>query len=746
MKIKKGFNTSIDAYDILFIQFETIVPEYNLKVYQVIRTSDPIKDLKIPDNPQTETKNIRCMFFMKYMDIRFPLSTHCEINQNPGSRLFLDAYESFYMPCPEGCKTCKIVQNQCLECEIGYFLSDSECLPCHSSCKTCEVFSFNCQKCQDESMTQLLKVTSSSFGFNVCNHCLQSGCTLCVFGKCFQCIFGFTMIESRCLDCSDPVNAKDCGIPVTPEFQPSHDPNSDCSYGFHYDDVRKICKPTDYCKLTSVYKQIDLELCSACLKETEHSYDFSFCLSEFLSYEELFNYYQSRKEFFEQSKVLWSPIIKIEKLFQPNTTDQSFINPDLTNKENPKCYFFNSSLQICQLCFTSHFFNPTSKSCEPCQSNCDHCESKVKCLKCDSQYELKTDQNLNTQCAKKNIQTIQVDTSICKEMDEAKSNIDQLENNLSLNVIQNCQSLDCSQCSICQINQFPICGNCPKCQNKLKILISYSNNTLIELNFGSDIIFSWEDLPDTLSNLEIEDINLQQKIIDFIDSRIPINYEKHILVQNSESLLNEFFPSEETDLKTKNSLKLLKLVEKNDIAIPVPENPQLKNNSIFIFRRIKIGESYPLNIQIGSRLFKFFDKEETYSNSKKTISFHQLVLNPSIIFQNLKTDSNSQNKVSSNKNFKLSQIKSENLEVNSDFKMKCDNIQISIIQIKVSNIRFSVENVVSQPINIILLEKLQCEELVRERSVGELITQTGYTSVLVVAGNYYIITYSQILL
>lgn len=663
---------------------------------------------------QSFVKNIKCLHLGKYNDIRIPLRSQCVLEPISGYRLANAGKESYMLPCPLHCVGCNF-SNSCISCETGYYLKNGGCFPCHSSCLTCSLHAINCLQCSDNSSVKTLEVEKGVKSYQVCDHCFIEGCELCVYDECFLCKTGYKLDAGQCLDCGLSLNNLICfGAPV-PSLPPGYDPDSKCIYRFTFNVDRQVCEPSDLCAYYSSLGTIDMALCSFCVMNTSNMIDFLDCNFRFEDFAELSSYLIEKNEAYEIWKNDDPYVTKHEISYNSviSERDDDVLKEPVNVDKN--CLYFNESLQICQLCSSFYFYKAVSKKCESCSANCQMCESAQVCLICKSQFEILRMSEFENKCRKVAKQTIQVDTSLCEKIIGIKSEISQINEKDNTEFTKTCESLDCSKCKICQINEFPICGNCPKCKNNLGILVTSLNNTSVEIKFSNKISFLSNFIPETVSNLTIDDVVLEETIRKLIDLNLKTDYQKRIFSTTAQNLDELLFGEKSVELDN----KMMK------VEVPLLQSNQ-GSNSIFIFRKMRIGKTYPLTIKIGKKTFVFFDKEEN-SGSKISVSLKDLILNPSKVLDNLPDKSDTNAKF-------ISTESSSGASSDPALSINCDKIKISVIQIRVKQIEISVDKLILKPIRIFLFEKLQCEEIVKERTLEQLITQTSYTSIWIVIG------------
>ena len=681
--------------------------------------------MDIPDTAQSLEKNIRCLQLGKSIDIRIPLRSQCVVDPISGYYLVTTGTENYMFPCPRYCVSCNFL-SLCTSCETGYYIKDGGCLPCHSSCSTCVYHAINCLQCSDSSPVKTFEVEQTIKTYQVCDHCFKEGCDLCVYDVCIFCTTGYKLDANECLDCALSVNKLICfGSPVlnppssnptpVPSLPPGYDPDSKCIYRFTFNVDRQVCEPSDLCAYYSSLGTIDMALCSFCIENTSNMLGFLNCNFRFDEFSEFSSYLIEKDEDFEIWKNYDPYVTKHEISYNSviSERDDDVLKEPVNVDKN--CLYFNESLQICQLCSSFYFYKAVSKKCESCSANCQMCESAQVCLICKSQFEILRMSEFENKCRKVAKQTIQVDTSLCEKIIGIKSEISQISQKDDTEFTENCESLDCSKCKICQINEFPICGNCPKCKNDMGILVSNLNNTSVEIKFTKNITFLSNFTPETISNLTIDDVVLEEKIRKLIDLNLETDYQKRIFSMTAQDLNERLFVEKPAEL----GKKMMK------VEVPLQQSNR-NNNSIFIFRKMRIGKTYPLKIKIGKKTFVLFNKEEN-SDPNVSVSLKDLVLNPSKVLDNM------HNPKDINAKF-ISTESSSGASSDPALIKNCGKIRISVIQIRVKHIEISVDKLILKPIRIYLFEKLQCEEMVKERTLKQLITQTSYTSFWIVIG------------
>ncbi|CAD8129078.1 unnamed protein product [Paramecium sonneborni] len=109
--------------------------------------------------------------------------------------------------CDISCKTCQDTSCTCTSCEVGQYLSNSQCLPCSSPCSACINNSNECSSCIDSNKTvnNLQCVCNDEYYSDASNQCQLciTPCSKCVNNPndCTQCISTFTLSQDTQYKC-----------------------------------------------------------------------------------------------------------------------------------------------------------------------------------------------------------------------------------------------------------------------------------------------------------------------------------------------------------------------------------------------------------------------------------------------------------------------------------------------------------------------------------------------------------------
>ena len=726
--------------------------------------------------------NFHCKSISMVGDPNFPFASNCFSSTAQDQRFITEIFKMLHFyECSEGCKVCNH-ETLCTECMQGYFLSKKRCLKCHSSCSDCINYSFNCLTTCSNGTNLPLTITLNSKDHKLCNDCSLPNCELCLFNNCFKCHADFTMINSRCLDCTEPYNAVDCGLPVP------HPIDSKCNSDYFYDQAREICFPNDLCNLYPDKQDLCQSCKEASLSESKalqclwkdevniRENDYSKLVKETITSREVlirivnesnlksvkglnFSYESVSKSILneangcryytnqsgvsvlkkgvdeisvsENQSIVKIPTNLEDVDYQNSNEEELGMNLKFAGPKFKQTKLVSKTVNTvndkgtCLFCSLTFFKNVETGTCQSCPKDCIKCTSSLICTQCKSTFDLKMNSTkTQTECMQEKPKPNKVDHSQCEILSNKINEDLRSPNKLYPQAETTCLSLDCSKCTFCILKGIGICSNCPKCQGTPSFVVTSDLNQNIKIHSKGLMKLDEAIAPETHLNLDLVDSNILTKLKTY--------YNDQFLSENNNFVnwifMNELFDSEtETpnlppqNLQPPNQkIKLNKHKTQNlKSEKQLSSQKMLNNNFICVLRVVKQNSKEPLILTISNKKIRIELKNYNALQISKRVTMEDLFYKAESIFQE-------------------SVVKNQQVTNENNFAV-CDSLHVYFAILKFGNVSKAYDYVFSNKLKVLVVDKIRCQSITSVQKTEQNIIDAGYTSSALVFGDFSIL-------